>query len=871
MSFSGVKYGLFKYGLFGALASGFPVKAAVVAALSLAALPSAGQTADTADVAAMHFNLREAVVTATESHSVVNSSKIGEEAIEHIQPSSFADLLELLPGGRAEDPVLGAPQTINLRAAASLSDDNYSTSSLGTKFLIDGIPLNNDANLQATPVWSSYGSSFVNAGADMRTIPTDDIESVEIVRGIPSVEYGDLTSGMVKIKRRQGGKDLRARFKADMKSMLFYTGKGFEWGKRDKLTMNLDFNVLDSKNEPRNPRQNYRRFTFSYRVGKNLSLDRFQITMNGNLDYTGSFDTRKADKDLDFGDCGPIETYDSKYNRFVAGGEFSLRNKENGFFRKFSLTASATGEYDLIDRWKYVALASPVPLSTSLDEGEHDAVTVPYKYESAMQVDGRPFYAYLKASTLCYAGTEHTSHDFRFGLEWNLDKNFGKGVIFDPLKPFSPDMNVRPRNFSLIPANHQLSAYAEDNFTWNAGRFRIEAMAGLRAGMMLGLGGRYEINGRLHLDPRLNLRLNFPEFTLGGEPFKSAVSAGIGQHTKLPTMAQLFPNPIYYDITRFNYWPTDESKRRINLFVKKIAPTNYSLSAARNFKWEVRADAQWNGWSFSLTYFQEDMTSGFRNNSSDYTRVIYKDYDESAVDKDALTGPPSLENLPYQLDTLLVSYTFVTNGSRTKKEGVEFTLATKRLDVLRTKLTVNGAWFRTRYMNSLPQYYRPSVVVSGKTYPYVGIYEGSDNYLRDSFNTNFTFDTQIPRFGLIFSTSFQCQWFTGNQNGWRNPYPLAYIDKNLETHEFTEDSAANGVLALMIKPERDESIFLYNRVPFSTNVNLKVTKKLWRDRLSIAVFVNKILDYTPSYITRMGVEIRREVMPYFGMELNFRI
>ncbi len=55
------------------------------------------------------------------------------------------------------------------------------------------------------------------------------------------------------------------------------------------------------------------------------------------------------------------------------------------------------------------------------------------------------------------------------------------------------------------------------------------------------------------------------------------------------------------------------------------------------------------------------------------------------------------------------------------------------------------------------------------------------------------------------------------------------------------------------------------------NVNLKVTKKLWRDRLSIAVFVNKILDYTPSYITRMGVEIRREVMPYFGMELNFRI
>lgn len=198
MSFSGVKYGAVSV-LFVLVLFALPLSAQETKDAWPAAKP------DTADVAAMHFNLHEAVVTATESHSVVNSSKIGEEAIEHIQPSSFADLLELLPGGRAEDPILGAPQTINLRAAASLSDDNYSTSSLGTKFLIDGIPLNNDANLQTTPVWSSYGSSFVNAGADMRTIPTDDIESVEIVRGIPSVEYGDLTSGMVKIKPVMAG------------------------------------------------------------------------------------------------------------------------------------------------------------------------------------------------------------------------------------------------------------------------------------------------------------------------------------------------------------------------------------------------------------------------------------------------------------------------------------------------------------------------------------------------------------------------------------------------------------------------------------------------------------------------------------------
>ena len=47
------------------------------------------------------FAINEVVVTATESHGLTSSSRIGQDAIAHIQPSSFADLLELLPGGRS--------------------------------------------------------------------------------------------------------------------------------------------------------------------------------------------------------------------------------------------------------------------------------------------------------------------------------------------------------------------------------------------------------------------------------------------------------------------------------------------------------------------------------------------------------------------------------------------------------------------------------------------------------------------------------------------------------------------------------------------------------------------------------------------------
>lgn len=37
-----------------------------------------------------------------------------------------------------------------------------------------------------------------------RNLSLSDIESVEIISGVPSVEYGDLSNGIVKIKSRQG-------------------------------------------------------------------------------------------------------------------------------------------------------------------------------------------------------------------------------------------------------------------------------------------------------------------------------------------------------------------------------------------------------------------------------------------------------------------------------------------------------------------------------------------------------------------------------------------------------------------------------------------------------------------------------------------
>ena len=42
------------------------------------------------------------------------------------------------------------------------------------------------------------------SGVDMRQISTDNIESVEVIRGIASAEYGDITSGAVLVNTKAG-------------------------------------------------------------------------------------------------------------------------------------------------------------------------------------------------------------------------------------------------------------------------------------------------------------------------------------------------------------------------------------------------------------------------------------------------------------------------------------------------------------------------------------------------------------------------------------------------------------------------------------------------------------------------------------------
>jgi len=823
------------------------------------------------------IRIAEVVVTAVESKGATSSSKIGRDAIAHIQPSSFADLLELIPGGRASDPAFGSPQTIHLRDAAPLSDGNYATASLGTQFQVDGVPISNDADLQATSGYLGMlgRSSNINRGVDMRTISVDDIASVEIVRGIPSVEYGDLTSGLVRIERRKGGRDLNARFKADMNGKLFSVGKGLEWSRphEGRTTLNLGADYLISNADPRSPRDSYRRITASGRLGHDWQGRRYAYTFNANLDFTRSFDDKKSDTDLDTGSHGPIESYKSAYNRMQISSAFGLKARERSFFRGFDATASLTVQADRIDRWRIFEAGRDFAKAWGTVDGEYDALIVPSRYEATHAVDGKPFNAYVKAVAAFRVDAGESHHTLRVGADWSMDKNYGRGQLFDITRPFYEKQSTRPRPYDAIPALHKLSAFAEAASTFAFGDWRAEATVGVRSTAMLNLGSRYAVQGKPYFDPRANVTLSFPTLRAGGRNLVLRLSGGVGQHTKLPTMSQLFPETDYFDFTQLNYWSVEhpETYRRINMRLYTLDPTNYALHAARNLKWELRLDAEWNGNTLSVTYFSENMDSGFRS-TSDFRSFTYKKYDPAYVKRceDAGLPFPPLDEVPYETVKSLSGYGYTSNGSRTQKSGVEFSFTSQRIRPLATRMTVTGAYFRTFNSNSQPEYWVPSVSIGGSYYPYAGYYESTDGYLREMCNTNFLFDTQIPRLRLIFTTSFQCVWFMGSRNTPPSARPVSYIDNDLTVHPFTDASAADGILSALVRNSY-LSLWQYVTTPFSMAINLKITKKIYRYKLSVAPFVNKLLDYTPDYRTSDGRLVRREVTPYFGMELNLKL
>lgn len=810
--------------------------------------------------------ISEVVVTAREGRHATSASVIDSTAMQHLQPSSFTDLLELLPGNVSKDPSMGSPNIINLRTAANVTPaSDYMTSAIGTSFVIDGIPVNTNAAMQTTTDSNHSGHSTAGIGVDMRAIGTDDIEKVEIVRGIASVEYGELTSGLVNIRRKSGVSRLEARFKADSKSQLFYIGKGLAMPAPD-WTVNIGIGYHDARIDPRNPRENFRRINSSIRSDKRFRNTCISATWNSSINYSATFESDNNDPDLTVNNT--VDRFSTANHSFSWNNTLSIRPVTEHIFKDATLTAGISYNRERLHQERHVASSRVMPMPVSLTPGSHYVGYLPLLYYATLDVEGDPFTTFIKGSTTLRFGQGPLTSTLKAGIEWNMSKNYGRGNVYDLERPITTSTGSRPRAFNDIPAMHQLSAYVESRNLLRLGQHTVEGTIGLRETQLMHLDSRYTLSWKPYFDPRATISWTMPAIYIAGRPLVPELNTGIGLQTKMPVAAFLYPDLSYTDFEQLNYYHNIPEYRVMNVMTCIDDLTNYGLRAARNLKWEVRADLSYRDNRLSITWFRENMNDGFRHTGYVH-RYNYRRYDASGFDPYLENRPPAIEELPYTEMTYQAVRSTVTNGSSTVKEGVEYTFQSRRFPVINTRLTVNGAYLRTTNDNSQPLWYKPSVIINGTELQYVGLYDDNDGSIYESFNTNIMSDTDMPRLRLRFSLGLQTMWFTSRRTIWRDGIPTHYMDPDGVIHPYTADSMADPYLGQLVR-KFGASAFDRYTVPAESTVNIKATKTFWNNRVNVALFVNRLFTIAPAYRYN-GVLVRRYSSPYFGMELNLKI
>ena len=809
------------------------------------------------------YELAEVVVMADYKKNQGSTAVINQQALEHIQPTSVADVLSLIPGGLFRESSATGFNRISLRQSGS--DDN---TSLGMAVVMDGIPQDNDGFRASIPGLSTdeYSDRLgMNRGIDLKTLSTDHIRKIEIVKGISSAKLGNLSSGVIQTTSKIGITPAQLRMKVDPLTKLIYLGKGLRISpKMGYLHTGIDYtSVYDDR---RDPMSKYSRLTGQ--VTYNNSVDVGDKTLFLFFKLSEVYTLNQAKEDELTQDYN--ESFRNKYSR--TGASFKAQMYDLGkIVDNVEFIASADYTYDLIDRNRLVQTGTPLPSPLATEEGESEGIYLPSTYYSPFQIENKPLSLLTQLNAESLFETRSFRHKVIYGLSWKRTKNYGEGVMVDMTRPPYPGNNeyVRPVPNRSIPALSVGAAYAEEQLKHSNRWFDFELNAGVRFTQMFNLDTKYTELRKLQVEPRINAALSFNIDLAGGKSLRNMFRFGFGQENKLPTLDYIYPDRVYKDMIVLNaYTKQDDPFNHLITYTKIYDVTNNSLRPNRNTKYEAGWDVEYEGYSLSLTFFKEHSDRGFES-VAEYSPVRYTRY------VDPIDGQPIVGRRPEKEDYVADPYaTFVDmdivrNSMKVEKKGLEYLLRFPKIIPLSTTVEINGAYYDTRYSSGAPLQYHPAFRDDDRPQPYVGIYRRQDITRQRIFNTNLWFNTNIPRYKMIFTTFFQFIWLNEEMRINGDEYPSAYFDTDGRMHTVDDrilQSIKDGHTVWrhyhIYKEDFSETL------PVSLTVNFKVTKEFSR-MIRASFFVNNILDINPLYKNRYNQNVRVWQKSFFGAEMTF--
>lgn len=708
------------------------------------------------------LSMREVVVVAQAGQGGESTTSIiGRQALDHLQATSLKDILQLLPGGVSmKNPSLTSPGQFKVRTLAS--DDN---ATFGAAIIINGMPVSTNANMNTGLGLSSISSG--NSGADLRSIATDDIESVEIIRGVASAEYGDVSSGLMIVNKRIGVSDLNMKARIMPGIMQLHAGKGFDIKSAGSLNISADY--ARGTSDPRFLTDKYNRGLLSLAHRKTLLDKTWTLTTNIDLSYTGEW--KGADPDEP----------EAMKKFFSSRDAFSLRLSHNGMLKldkalartlKYDVALSLSSDRIFNDR--LVSVGSGAILDATKD-GMYEGTPYPSSYETLSGTKSNPVMYWAKFSDLFYLNVGNMSNRFNVGTEWKIEGNRGIGQYDKTLK-FKAFAQDRIRRFCDIPYMNQISAYVEDNVVLTFSERRYPNITG-QAGVRWTVVQPWRNEQMMALSPRLNIAVNPVRYL--------SLRLGYGISEKVPSLQDLYPSPDYYDF--YNMSVSDGQKSYYLYSTRVFDNKPVSIKTMRGTKYELGFDVRLdNGMSFSVVGYHEKVSRCFGPDNSEWKTLVFDVWNAADV---TFTGQKPIydQQNPSRRDTVLYNLIRPGNPKSRRNRGIEFDFNFGKINATNTSFYLSGAWSETRSSSSNLGYKLP--VGEARNYGPVYVVYPESSY---SFSENRRFSAtlrvvqHIPAIRFIVSASAQCILYEYDHEVSSGTRPLGYIYGS-EYIKFTED------------------------------------------------------------------------------------
>ena len=820
------------------------------------------------------LKLDEVTVTAQRKNNESTTSyTIDRTALDNQQIVSVSDLSTLLPGGKTVNATLMNDTRMALRSGSQEGGN----ASFGTAIEVDGIRIDNNAAAGET------------AGASTRAISSSNIESVEIITGIPSVEYGDLSNGVVKVNTRKGKSPFIVEGKMNQHTKQIALNKGFDLGP-NKGILNASIEHAKSFSNIASPHTAYQRNILSLHYMNIFMRETTPLTLNVGLTGNIGGYNAEADPDNELDDYSKVRDNSLRANfelNWLLNKQWITNLSLRGSFSTTDRTSESSTHSNSATTLAYIhAMNEGYFIATNYDSNPDAPVILgPTGYWNVKQYqESKPMNWSLRLKgdwTHRFGGLMSR---LMVGAEYTGSRNNGRGTYYDDLR-YAPSW--REFRHDDLPTLNNIALYAEEKVTIKTNKLsRMELTAGLRNDMTIINGSEYgTVNS---LSPRFNGRYIFWQNRRKHLITDLIVHAGWGKSVKLPSFQVLYPSPSYYDIevfrspstadnTTVSAWYCRPSKAVYNPDLKwqytnqtdigiemNIKGTRVSLSAFHHRTYNpYMATTEYT--PFSYYYTPVSALEGLTIPTDGRTYAINPTTGTVTVSSaDGSTATvPNNERRFYQTNTRYV------NASPLDRYGLEWIIDFKQIKALNTSLRFDGNYY---YYKSDDETLFASMHNSntkmtgtGEPYQYIGWYRGTNGTtsaqtsiangaISKTLNLNTTITTHIPKIRLIMalrieSTLYSYRKSLSNFEGdvypeyyttWDDPNTMIPFAEKLLWAKDNDQTLYNDLQNLVVHPNA-AYVMNANRISAYYSANLSVTKEIG-DHVSISFYSNNFFN-----------------------------